>query len=128
MTAQAPMSLFDGSALARATRSFLRRLVDPIIESRQRKAEEFLAEYIGHTRNVFGHTETACPLSGAARWPAAAGLRHVGGRDPTAWRRRRVPYNARKGAGSVHTTSIADDLRMTVAGERAGTSSYSPSS
>lgn len=46
MTAQAPMSLFDGSALARATRSFLRRLVDPIIESRQRKAEEFLAEYI----------------------------------------------------------------------------------
>jgi hypothetical protein len=45
MTAQAPVSVFDMSAQARATRSFVRRFVDAIMESRRRKAEEFLAEY-----------------------------------------------------------------------------------
>jgi hypothetical protein len=45
LAAQAHVSLFDMPAQARATRSFLRRLVGAIMESGRRKAEEFTAEY-----------------------------------------------------------------------------------
>jgi hypothetical protein len=45
MAAQAHVSIFDMPAQARANRSFLPRLVDAIIQSRRRKAEEFMAEY-----------------------------------------------------------------------------------
>jgi hypothetical protein len=45
MATQAHVAFFDMPAQARANRSFMRRLVDAIMESRRRKAEEFLAEY-----------------------------------------------------------------------------------
>jgi len=45
MTVQASASFFDMSAQARATRPFVRRLVDAIMESRRRQAEEFMAGY-----------------------------------------------------------------------------------
>jgi hypothetical protein len=45
MNAQADVSIFDIPARAGATRSFARRLVDAIMESRRRAAEEFLTEY-----------------------------------------------------------------------------------
>jgi hypothetical protein len=45
MPAQGYVSILDMPAQARANRSFVRRLVDAIMESRRRTAEEFLAEY-----------------------------------------------------------------------------------
>ena len=45
MAAQAQVFTFDMPAEARANRSFVRRLVDAMMESRRRTAEEFLAEY-----------------------------------------------------------------------------------
>ena len=45
MTAQAHISFFDMPAEARAARSFVRQFVNAIMESRQRQAEEFMAEY-----------------------------------------------------------------------------------
>jgi hypothetical protein len=45
MNAQADVSIFDIPARAGAPRSFARRLVDAIMESRRRAAEEFLTEY-----------------------------------------------------------------------------------
>ena len=45
MAAQAHVSILDMPAQARANRSFLPRLMDAIIQSRRRKAEEFMAEY-----------------------------------------------------------------------------------
>ncbi len=55
MTAQAPVSFFDTSQ-SRATRSFLRRLVGAIMESRRSRAEEIVAEY------VRAHPELKCDL------------------------------------------------------------------
>ena len=45
MAAQAQVFTFDMPAEARANRSFVRRLVDAIMESRRRKTEQFMAEY-----------------------------------------------------------------------------------
>jgi hypothetical protein len=45
MNAQADVYIFDIPAQAGAPRSFARRLVDAIMESRRRAAEEFLTEY-----------------------------------------------------------------------------------
>ena len=45
MASQARVSILDMPAQARANRSFVRRLLDAIMESRRRTAEEFLAEY-----------------------------------------------------------------------------------
>jgi hypothetical protein len=46
MAAQAHVSILDmPAAQAPANRSFLPRLVDAIIQSRRREAEEFMAEY-----------------------------------------------------------------------------------
>ena len=44
MASQADVSILDMPAQARAN-SFVRRLLDAIVESRRRKAEQFLAEY-----------------------------------------------------------------------------------
>lgn len=55
MTAQAPVSFCDTSQ-ARATRSFLRRLVDAIMESQRSRAEEIVTEY------VRAHPELKCDL------------------------------------------------------------------
>jgi hypothetical protein len=46
MAAQAHISILDSPVQARTNRSsFLGRLVDAIIQSRRRRAEEFMAEY-----------------------------------------------------------------------------------
>ena len=45
MNAQADVYIFDIPAQAGAPGSFARRLVDAIMESRRRAAEEFLTEY-----------------------------------------------------------------------------------
>jgi len=45
MLAQGHVFIFDMPDQARTNRSFVRRLVDAIMESRRRTAEEFLAEY-----------------------------------------------------------------------------------
>ena len=45
MASQADVSILDMPAQSRANRSFVRRLLDAIMESRRRKAEQFLAEY-----------------------------------------------------------------------------------
>ena len=45
MASQADVSILDMPAQARANSSFVRRLLDAIVESRRRKAEQFLAEY-----------------------------------------------------------------------------------
>ena len=46
MAAQAHISILDSPVQARTNRfAFLGRLVDAIIQSRRRRAEEFMAEY-----------------------------------------------------------------------------------
>jgi hypothetical protein len=45
MDAQAHVSILDMPVQSRANRSFVRRLVDAIMESRCRAAAEFLTEY-----------------------------------------------------------------------------------
>jgi hypothetical protein len=45
VAADASVSVFEMPAQARPKRSFVRRLVDAIMESRRRKAEGFMAEY-----------------------------------------------------------------------------------
>jgi hypothetical protein len=45
MAAHAQVSTFNMSAQARANRSFMRRLLDAIMDSRRHAAEQFLAEY-----------------------------------------------------------------------------------
>jgi len=45
MASQAHVSILDMPAQARANRSFVRRLLDAIMESRRRKTEQFMAEY-----------------------------------------------------------------------------------
>jgi hypothetical protein len=45
MPAQGYISIFDMPAQARTNCSFVRRLLDAIMESRRRTAKEFLAEY-----------------------------------------------------------------------------------
>jgi hypothetical protein len=64
MTAQSSVSFFDTSQ-AQTTRSFLRRLVHAIMESRRSKAEEIVAEY------VRAHPELKCHLD-----PSSSVMRH----------------------------------------------------
>jgi ribosomal protein S20 len=45
MAAHAHVSTFNMPTQARANRSFMRRLLDAIMDSRRRAAEQFLAEY-----------------------------------------------------------------------------------
>jgi hypothetical protein len=45
MAAHAHVSTFTMPTQARANRSFMRRLLDAIMDSRRRAAEQFLAEY-----------------------------------------------------------------------------------
>jgi hypothetical protein len=74
MSAHAHVSTSNMPAQARANRSFVRRLLDAIMDSRRRAAEQFLAEYDrahkydlaaqqtwanepGHTRRIVSVTE-----------------------------------------------------------------------
>ena len=53
MNAQADVYIFDIPAQAGAPRSFARRLVDAVMVSRRRAAEEFLTEIIAHTKTTW---------------------------------------------------------------------------